>query len=248
MLISTYYFVLILEFLVGLRHTLIDAFELWCWKRLLRVPWTARRSNQSVLKISPGCSLEGLMLKLGTPILWPPDIKSWFIWKDPDAGKDWGQEEKGTTEDKVVGWHHQLNGHEFGWTLGVGDGWGGLGCWGLWGRRESYMTEWLNWTEGTLCVCECTQLLSHVPLFATPWTIAHQAPLSIEFSRQASWSRLPRDPPNPGIKSKSLDPAALTGRFFTTVPPGKPVLNLTHLENESVSCSVVTDSLRPREL
>ena len=66
--------------------------------------------------------------KAETPILWPPDAKSWLIGKDPDAGKDWGQEEKGTTEDKIVGWHHRLNGHEFGWTLGVGDGQGGLAC------------------------------------------------------------------------------------------------------------------------
>ena len=89
-----------------------DAFELWCWRRLLRVPRTARRSNQSILKdISPGCSLVGLILK---PKLqyWPPDAKSWLIWKDPDAGKDWGKEEKGTTEDEMVGWYHQLNGHE----------------------------------------------------------------------------------------------------------------------------------------
>ena len=94
----------------------IDAFELMCWRRLLRVPWTARRFNQSILKeISPGCLLEGLMLKLKeTPILWPPDVKSWLIWKDPDARKDWGQEEKGTTEDEMVGWHHRLNGHGFG--------------------------------------------------------------------------------------------------------------------------------------
>ena len=78
------------------EHQRIDVFELWCWRRLLRVPWTARRSNQSILKeISPGCSLEGLMLKLKTPILWPPDVKSWLIWKDPDAGKDWRQREKG---------------------------------------------------------------------------------------------------------------------------------------------------------
>ena len=90
----------------------IDAFELWCWRRLLRVPWTARRSNQSILKeISPGCSLEGLMLKLkGTR---PPNVKSWLIWKDCDAGKDWRQEEKGTTEDEMVGWHLWPNGHEF---------------------------------------------------------------------------------------------------------------------------------------
>ena len=82
-----------------------------------------------------------------TPILWPPDAKSWLIWKDPDAGKDWGREEKGTTEDEMVGWHHQLNGHGFEWTLGVGDGQGGLVCCGLQGHKESDMTERLNWTE-----------------------------------------------------------------------------------------------------
>ena len=91
----------------------IDAFELWCQRRLLRVPWTARRSNHSMLKeISPEYSLEGLMLKLKL-ILWPLDEKRWLIWKDPDAVKDWGQEEKGTTEDKMVGWHYRLNGHRF---------------------------------------------------------------------------------------------------------------------------------------
>ena len=146
------------------EHRRIDAFELWCWRRLLRVPWTARRSNQSILKeISPGCSLEGLMLRLKlqyfghllwrvdslektlespldckeiqpvhpqgdqswvfirrtdaeaeNPVLWPPHVKSWLIGKDPNAGRDWGQEEKGMTEDEMVGWHHRLDGHEFG--------------------------------------------------------------------------------------------------------------------------------------
>ena len=129
------------------EHRRIDAFELWCWRRLLRVPWPARRSNQSILKeISPGCSLVGL-IEAETPILWLPDVQSWLIWKDPDAGKDWGQEEKGTTEDEMVGWHHRLNGHEFGQDLGVGDGQGGLVCRGSWGRKESDATEWLNWTE-----------------------------------------------------------------------------------------------------
>ena len=80
------------------------------------------------------------------PILWPPDAKSWLIWKDPDAGKDWGQE-KGTTEDEMAGWHHRLDGHGSGWTLGVGDGQGGLVCWSLWGHKELDTTEWLNWTE-----------------------------------------------------------------------------------------------------
>ena len=121
---------------------------LWNWRRLLRVPWTARRTTQSYLKeISPGCSLEGLMLKLKLPILWPPDAKSWLIWKDPDAGKDWGQEKKGTTKDEMVGLHHRHNGHGFGWTPGVDDGQGGRVCWGSWGRKESDTTERLNWIE-----------------------------------------------------------------------------------------------------
>ena len=82
-----------------------------------------------------------------TPILWPPHAKSWLIGKDPDAGKDWGQEEKGTAEEEMVGWHHQLNGHGFGWTPGVGDGQGGLACCGSWGHKESDTTEQLNWTK-----------------------------------------------------------------------------------------------------
>ena len=91
------------------EHWKIDAFELWCWRRLLRVSWTARRSNQSILKeISPGCSLEA-----ETPVFWPPHAKSWLIGKDPDAGSDLGQEEKGTREDEMDGWQHQLDGHEF---------------------------------------------------------------------------------------------------------------------------------------
>ena len=131
------------------EHQRIVAFELWCCRRLLRVPWTARRSNQSILKeISPGYYLEGLMLKL-KPTVWPPDAKIWLIGKDHDAGKDWGQEEKGTTEDEMVGWHHRLHGHGFGWTLGAGDGQGGLGCCSSFGHTESDTTERLNWTELT---------------------------------------------------------------------------------------------------
>ena len=123
----------------------INAFELWCWKRLLRVPWTAKRSpkgDQSWVFIGR------TDVETETPILWPPDAKSWLIWKDPDAGRDWGQE-KGTTEDEMVGWHHQLDGHGFGWTPGVGDGQGSLVCCCSWGCKESDMTEWLNWTDYT---------------------------------------------------------------------------------------------------
>ena len=83
-----------------------------------------------------------------TPILWPPDAKNWLIWKDPDAGKDWRQE-KGMTEDEIVGWHHQLDGHEFEQALGVADGQGTLVCCSPWGCKESETTEWLNWTEIT---------------------------------------------------------------------------------------------------
>ena len=93
-------------------------FELWCWRRLLRVPWPARRSNQVILKeISPEYSFIGRTdAETKTPVLWPPDMKSSLIWKHPDAGKDWRWEEKGTTENEMIGWHHRLNGHEFEWT------------------------------------------------------------------------------------------------------------------------------------
>ena len=82
-----------------------------------------------------------------TPILWPFDAKNGLIWKDPDAGQDWRWEEKGMTEDDMVGWHQWLNGHEFEWTLGVGDGQGGLACCSPWGCKQPDMTEWLNWTK-----------------------------------------------------------------------------------------------------
>ena len=86
-------------------------------------------------------------VKAETPVLWLPHAKSWLIGKDSDAGRDWGQEEKGTTEDEMAGWHHRLNGHEFGWTPGVGDGQGGLACCNSWGHKELDRTERLNWTE-----------------------------------------------------------------------------------------------------
>ena len=82
-----------------------------------------------------------------TPILWPPDANNWLIWKDPDAGKDWRQEEKGMTEVEMAGWHHWLDGHEFEQAPGVGDGQGSLECCSPWSRKEVDVTEWLNWTE-----------------------------------------------------------------------------------------------------
>ena len=132
------------------------------------------------------------------PILWPPDAKKWFIWKDPDAGKDWGQEEKGTTEDEMVGWHPQRNGHEFEQALRIHDGQGNLACCSPWGRKESDTTVRLNWSELShgsvfyLWVCfpqsyqfSSVQSLSRVRLFATPWIAARQASLSITISRSS---------------------------------------------------------------
>ena len=126
----------------------IGAFELWCWRRLLRVPWTARRSNPVHSEgDQPWDFFGGNDAKAETPVLWPPHVKNWLIGKDSDAGRDWGQEEKGTTEDEMAGWHHWLNGCESEWTPGVGDGQGGLACCDSWGRKESDTTEWLIWTE-----------------------------------------------------------------------------------------------------
>ena len=146
------------------KHWRIDAFEcwcfwaLWCWRRLWRVPWTVRRSSQSTLnEISPEYSLEGLMLKLKLLILWPPDAKSWLLGKDPDAGKGWRWEQKGMTEDEMVGWHHQLNGHEL-----VGDGEESLVCCSPWGHKQSDTTEQLNWTETSQQKCLGREILMPV--------------------------------------------------------------------------------------
>ena len=126
----------------------IDAFELWCWRRLMRVPWTARRSNQSILKeISPGCSLEGLMLKLRLQYFGHLMRRADSFEKTLMLGKIEGRRRSGR-QDEMVGWHHWLNGRGFGWTPGVGDGQGGLACCSPWGLKESDTTERLNWTVG----------------------------------------------------------------------------------------------------
>ena len=128
-------------------HGRIDAFELWCWRRLLRVPWTARRSNQSILKeISPEYSLEGLDAEAEAPTLWPPDVKNWLIGKDPDAGKDWRQKEKGTTENEMVGWHHQLDGHKFEQALGDSEGQRSLTCCSPWcAKNQTGLSDWTSY-------------------------------------------------------------------------------------------------------
>ena len=129
----------------------IDAFELWCWRRLLRAPWLARRSNQSILKeISPEYSLEGLMLKLKLQYLatWCEELTHW---KRPRCWERF----KGMTEDEMVGWHHWLSGHEFEQTLGDGEGQGSLACCRPWGCKVGQQQ-----LPGLLCVCVCPLLLS----------------------------------------------------------------------------------------
>ena len=179
-------------------HQRIDAFELWCWRRRLRVPWTARRFNQSILKeISPGCSLEGMMLKLKLQsVLWPPHAKSWFIGKNSDAVRDWGQEEKGTAEDEMAGWHHWLDGHESEWIPGVGDGQGGLACCDSWDRKESDTTKTSR--EALFLPPSDVYVRSFFHLFYTLPKLLH---------RRSEWSSLitgpglnsPPEAKNPGV-------------------------------------------------
>ena len=130
------------------EHRRIDALELWCWRRLLRVPWTARISNQSILKeTSPEYSLEGQMAEVKTLILWPPDAKRWLIGKDPDAGKDWKQKERGTAEDEMVRQYHRLNGCNMSKLQEIVKDSEAWPCCSPWSRKESDTTEQLKWTE-----------------------------------------------------------------------------------------------------
>ena len=130
--------------------------ENWCFwtvvlEKTIESPLDYRRSNQSILK-EIGNRKHWIFIgttdaEVDTPILWPPDVKNWVIGKDPDAGKDWRQEEKGTTEDDMVGWHHRFKGYAFEQAPRVGNGQGSLVYWSPWGHKESHMTEWLNRSE-----------------------------------------------------------------------------------------------------
>ena len=130
------------------EHRRIDAFELWCWRRLFKNPLDC----MEVQPVNPKGNQSWIFIgktnaEAEIPILQPPDAKNWLIGKDPDAGKDWRQEEKGSIEDEMVAWHHWLNGHEFEQALGVGEGQGSLACGSPRSCKESDMTELLNWTE-----------------------------------------------------------------------------------------------------
>ena len=125
----------------------------WCFwtvvlEKTLESPLDCREIQPVHSKGDQPCVFFGRNdAKAETPILWPPHVKSWLTGKYSDAGRDWGQEEKGTTEDEMAGWYHRLDGWEFEWTPGVGDGQGGLACCDSWGRKELDTTEQLNWTE-----------------------------------------------------------------------------------------------------
>ena len=128
------------------------ALKNWCfwtavWEKTLESPLDCKEIQPVHPKNQSWVFSGRADTKAEIPILWPPHAKSWHIGKDPDAQRDWGQEEKGTTEDKMAGWYHWLDGHEFEWPPRVGDGQGSLACCDSWGRKESNTTEWLNWTE-----------------------------------------------------------------------------------------------------
>ena len=157
------------------EHWRIDSFELWCWRRLLRVPWTARRPNQSTLKeINPEYSLEGLMLKLKLQYFGHLMRRADSLEKT-DAGKERGQEEKGMTEDEMVGWHHQIDGHGFGWTSGVGDRQAGLACCSSWGCRVRHdwvteVTDWPGDSEGRRNLACCSPWGHKDRTWLSDWT------------------------------------------------------------------------------
>jgi len=161
-----------------------DVFELWCWRRLLRVPWTARRSNQSILKkICPGFSLEGLMLKLKLQYFGHLMRRVDSLEEILMLGGIGGQEVKGTTEDEMAGWHYQLDGHEFEWTPGVGDGQGGLVCCDSQGRKELNTTERLNWTTSINPVL----FLIYIYIYIYIYILANKLMYSDYINIKCSW-------------------------------------------------------------
>ena len=128
-----------------------DVFKSWCWRRLLRVPWTARRSNQSIQKEINRVFIGRTDAEAEALILWLPDAKNWLTGKDFDSVKYWGQEEKGATEDEMVGWHHQLSGHEFEQALGDSEGQGSLVCCSPLGCKELDTTKQLS-NNSSICI------------------------------------------------------------------------------------------------
>ena len=140
----------------------------WCfWTVVLKKTLESPLDCKEIQSVHPNGNQSWIFVGMTdaeaeTPVLWPPPVKSWLIGKDSDSGRNWGQEEKGITEDEMAGWHHWLDGHESEWTLGVDDGQGGLACRDSGGRKESDTTEQLNWTEMIYDICLCFYM---APLF-----------------------------------------------------------------------------------
>ena len=146
------------------------------------------QSAKELLLFFPQIKVERLHSSAVFYILITPHAKSWLIGKDPDAGRDWGQEEKGMAEDEMAGWHHRLDGHEFGWTPGTGDGQGGLACCDSWGRKESDTTEWLNWTDQMLCRNNGTK---NLPYPREHLSLSHKGSQDFHFSgsKRRKWTK-----------------------------------------------------------
>ena len=156
---------------------------MWCWRRL-----ESPLDCKEVQPVHPKGDESWVFIgranaKAETPVFWPPHVKSWLIGKDPDAGRDWGQEEKGTTEDEMAGWHHWLDAHEFEWTPGVGDGQGGLACC-IHGVAELDMIEWLNWTEWVIIWFA----ISTMPKPLTVWITINYGKFWKRWEYQTTWS------------------------------------------------------------
>ena len=151
------------------------ALKNWCfWTMVLEKTLESPLDCKEIQPVHPKLNQSWVFIgktdvEAKTPRFWPPDVKSWFIWKEPDAGKDWGQEEKGATEHEMIGWHHQHNGHSFGWAPGVGDGQGGLECCSSWGRSigHNWVIE-LNWTESRWGSYQCL-LYYHLIVMNVLW-------------------------------------------------------------------------------
>ena len=180
------------------NHKVSWALKNWCFWTVVEDSWESPLDCKEIKPVNCKGNQSWIFIErtnAKAAVLWPPDAKNWLLWKDPDARKDWRWEEKGTTEDEVIGWHHRLNGHDFEQALGAGDGQGSMACYncnsmGLQRVGCAWATE-LNWAKRNW---------SCVWLSATPWTVAHQAPLStgILQARILEWVLCP----NPGIKPR----------------------------------------------
>ena len=172
--------------------------KIWCfWTVVLEKTLKSPLDCKEIQPVYPKGNQSWIFIgridvKAEIPILWPPDVKNWLLWQDLDAGSDWRLEEKGTIEDEMVGWHHQLYGHEFEQALGVGDGQGGLACCSPWGCQQSDMTERLNLTKPKMMLQQtlesplnCTEIKLVNPKGNQPWILTGR----IDTEGEAPWKR-----------------------------------------------------------